>query len=133
MAQFTYQATNNKGNTVSGTVEATDRSAAIAALAHENLRPVHLKEKGAQGDSLSGISNRFFQKKVKPDVLVIFTRQLSTMVGAGVPLLRALNALQSHADNPLLHSTLEQVSTDVQGGSSLDDALEKHPQVFNDV
>jgi len=133
MAQFTYQATNNKGNTVSGTVEATDRSAAIAALTHENLRPVHLKEKGAQGDSLSGISNRFFQKKVKPDVLVIFTRQLSTMVGAGVPLLRALNALQSHAENPLLHSTLEQVSTDVQGGSSLADALEKHPQVFNDV
>ena len=133
MAQFTYKATNNKGNTVSGTVEASDRSAAITALAHENLKPISVKERREGTDSLSGISGKFFQKKIKPDVLVIFTRQMSTMIGAGVPLLRALSALGQHAENPLLKSTLEQVTTDVQGGASLADALEKHPQVFSDV
>ncbi len=133
MAQFTYKATNNKGSTVSGTVEATDRSAAISALTHENLKPISVKEKREGANSLDGFSSKFLRNKVKPDVLVIFTRQLSTMVGAGVPLLRALNALYQHADNPLLKSTLEQVATDVQGGASLADALEKHPAVFNDV
>ncbi len=133
MAQFTYQATNKKGGTVSGTVEAANRSAAIAALTHENLKPISVKEKRENNDSFSGLSSRFFKNKIKPDVLVIFTRQLSTMVGAGVPLLRALNALQQHAENPLLKSTLEQVATDVQGGASLADALEKHPVVFSDV
>ncbi|MCA9339060.1 type II secretion system F family protein, partial [Candidatus Saccharibacteria bacterium] len=114
MAQFTYKATNNKGSTVSGTVEATDRSAAISALTHENLKPISVKEKREGANSLDGFSSKFLRNKVKPDVLVIFTRQLSTMVGAGVPLLRALNALYQHADNPLLKSTLEQVATDVQ-------------------
>lgn len=133
MAQFSYKATNSKGNTVSGTVEATDRSAAISALTHENLKPISVKEKNTGANNLEGFSNRFLKNKVKPDILVIFTRQLSTMVGAGVPLLRALSALQKHADNPLLKSTLEQVTSDVQGGASLADALEKHPTVFNDV
>lgn len=133
MAQFTYKATNNKGSTVSGTVEATDRSAAIAALTHENLKPISVKEKREGANSLDGFSGKFLRNRVKPDVLVIFTRQLSTMVGAGVPLLRALNALYQHTENPLLKSTLEQVTTDVQGGASLADALEKHPAVFNDV
>ncbi len=133
MAQFTYLAVNEKGESTTGNIEASDRNAAISTLAKNKLRPVHLKAAGANKGDLSGIVDRFFGSKVKANTLVIFTRQLSTMIGAGVPLLRALNALQSHADNPLLKTTLEKISDDIQGGSSLANALAKHPRVFNDV
>ena len=133
MAQFIYLAVNEKGESATGNIEASDRNAAIATLAKNKLRPVHLKSASASKGDLSGFMDRFFGAKVKANTLVIFTRQLSTMVGAGVPLLRALNALQNHASNPLLKTTLEKVSDDIQGGSSLANALSKHPRVFNDV
>jgi type IV pilus assembly protein PilC len=72
-------------------------------------------------------------KKVKSDHIVIFTRELSAMVSAGVPLLRALSSLQSHTDSPTLQSVLENVIRDVQGGSPLADALEKYPETFSSV
>ncbi len=133
MAQFTYLAVNEKGESVNGNIEATDRNAAIATLTKNKLRPIHLKAGGTSSGDLSGILDKIFGSKVKANTLVIFTRQLSTMIGAGVPLLRALNALQSHADNPLLKTTLEKVIDDIQGGSALADALGKHPRVFSEV
>lgn len=71
--------------------------------------------------------------KVKSDDIVMFTRQLSAMVGAGVPLLRALNSLQQHTESEGLRKVLGGIIEDVQAGSPLADALEKHPNVFSDV
>ncbi len=133
MAQFTYLAVNEKGESVNGNIEATDRAAAVATLSKKKLRPIHLKSGTPSSNDLSNIFDRFFNSKVKTNTLVIFTRQLSTMIGAGVPLLRALNALKSHADNPLLKSTLDKIIDDIQGGSALADSMSKHPRVFSDV
>jgi type IV pilus assembly protein PilC len=74
-----------------------------------------------------------FGNKVKTTDLVIFTRQLSTMVSAGVPLLRALATLSEQSESAVLRETLAQISKDVQSGMSLGDAFEKHPNVFSDV
>lgn len=130
MARFTYQATNDQGNTVQGVVEANDRAGAMSVLARENLRPISLKE---ERRGLSSLSFNIFKKRVKNTDLVMFTRQLSTMVSAGVPLLRAINAMQRHTESEALSKVLEQVSKDVQGGAPLADALAKHPEAFNDV
>ena len=129
---FDYKATNKNGNEVTGTGEATDRAGAIESLAKQNMRPISLREKGAD-KGVDSFIKRIFGQKVKTNSLVIFTRQLATMVGAGVPLLRALNSLKDNANDPALTEALNGVATDVQSGMPLADAMEKHPNAFNEV
>lgn len=129
MAQFSYQATKDDGSKVAGQVEATDRSSAVKLIVRRQLKPF-LVEEIKEKSVLSLISNT---KKVKSDQLVIFTRQLSAMVSAGVPLLRALTSLQSHTESQALKTILESVVRDVEGGAPLGDALNKFPATFNSV
>ncbi|HEY1085688.1 MAG TPA: type II secretion system F family protein [Candidatus Saccharimonadales bacterium] len=127
MAQFTYQAVDTQGKQRAGQVEASDRSSAVKVLVAQGLRPSLVKEaKTAKSISL-------FKPKVKSDHIVIFTRELSAMVSAGVPLLRALHSLQTHTESPALKKILEAVSRDVEAGAPLGDALEKHGGTFNSV
>src|SRR5690606_5198264 len=70
---------------------------------------------------------------IKSKDIVIFTRQFSTMIGAGVPILRALSTLKEQTDSTALKQALETVVTDVQGGMSLSEALEKHPKAFSET
>lgn len=111
-------------------MEASDENAVIAALAKQNLRPLSVTLAKKESFSLNRLLN---SNKVKSDDLVIFTRQLSAMVGAGVPLLRSLSSLEAHTESQGLKNILVNVIRDVEGGSTLGDALEKHPAVFNDV
>ncbi|HMM62064.1 MAG TPA: type II secretion system F family protein [Candidatus Saccharibacteria bacterium] len=136
MTNFSYIATDGKGGSVNGTIDQPDRSAAIAALVKQGLRPVSLKEaKSGSGSKLKfDFSNILGSNRVKPDQLVIFTRQLSTMVGAGVPLLRALTSLTGHLDeSPALKKILLLAIADIEAGATLGDALAKYPNTFNDV
>lgn len=128
MATFTYQATKKDGSKASGNVEASDRAAALETLKKQGLTPRVIQEtKGkGKGFSLGG-------GKVKSDDLVIFTRELSAMVSAGVPLLRSLSSLQAHSESKALETILGQIVTDVESGSPLADALEKHPRTFSSV
>ena len=130
MAKFDYIALNAKGKTVRGTLEASDRMGALALLTQQNLSPIdlaQLPEKHAAGFGAFGA------KKVKSDDIVMFTRQLSAMVSAGVPLLRALSSQYEHTDSASLKSVLEGIIKEVQSGQPLADALAKYPNVFNDV
>lgn len=130
MPKFSYIATNKEKATINGTVEANDRSAALSAIVRQGLIPITVKETRPQTMFTSSL---FKGKSVKGDDLVIFTRQLSAMISAGVPLLRALNSLERHSDNKVLKELLTDVIKDVEDGASLAVALGKHPAVFNDV
>lgn len=133
MGKFTFTALDASGETHQGTFEAPDRQAAIATLTEKGLQPISVKDAGARKSGDIPLPGFLAKKKVKTDHLVIFTRQLATMVGAGVPLLRALESLQSHGESETLKNIVGDIYHDVQGGSALADALEKHPEVFNDV
>lgn len=135
MTQFAYIALDNQQRTVKGRTEQADRNTVISALANQGLRPISIKEvKKAVGNiDLKWLDSLFKQDRIKPDQLVIITRQLSAMVGAGVPLLRALTALESHAEAPIVRETLADITKQVQAGTTLADALAKHPQSFNDT
>jgi len=135
MASFLYVATDSKGGSVSGLVEATDRAGVIAILNKQSLRPISIKEGSAAATGFLGSLDKLLNSsgKVKSDHLVMFTRQLSAMVGAGVPLIRSLNSLSSHSESPGLTKILAGVIKDVEGGSTLGNALAKYPNVFNDV
>lgn len=134
MPKFAYIAVDLQQKAVNGETEQPDRATVIAALTKQNLRPVSIKEIAIK-KGLGGIdfNNLFQSTKVKNDQLVIFTRQLSAMVGAGVPLLRSLTSLEKHAEDPVLKKTLALIIKDVEGGNSLASALAKFPTIFNDI
>lgn len=138
MPIFSYIAIDNQNKSINGTIEQPDRTSAISALVKQGLRPISIKETKVDTKSKKTTSQfgTLFKNndKVKNDQLVIFTRQLSAMVGAGVPLLRALTSLCDHiTESPALQKILTGVINDVEAGSTLGDALGKYPSTFNDV
>ena len=132
MATFQYIATSNGSNKiVKGEIEALGRDDAIKSITKQQLTPISIKP-------VTKLSNEIKFSILKPhnvkqDELSIFTRQLSTMINAGVPLTRSLNSLQEHTENPVFRDTLENIKGDVESGVSLADALSKHPKVFSDI
>lgn len=133
MAQFQYSASDKLNEVHEGKIEAVDRTAALAAIANRGWRPILLTETNQQKAGTIPLPSFLTKKKIKSDDLVMFTRQLSAMVGAGVPLLRALGSLETYSNSPALKVIVGEVYKDIQGGMPLADALEKHPQAFNDV
>lgn len=133
MTKFAYIATNSAGQSINGTTDQADRSSVIAALKKQGLRPISIKESSSVTIGGFSVGRLLNSNKVKSDHLVMFTRQLSAMVGAGVPLLRAITSLESHSESPGLKKILKNVVRDVEGGASLGDSLAKYPNAFNDV
>jgi type IV pilus assembly protein PilC len=131
MPLYRFTATSESTNNITkGTMDASDESAVLESLKKQHLRPLSITlDKKAN----SAFGSLFGPGKVKADDLVVFTRQLSSMVGAGVPLLRSLNSLEQHSESPALKAILVTVIKDVEGGSPLGDALAKHPKTFSDV
>lgn len=132
MTQFSYVAIDPDRNTVNGKTDLPDRASVIAALQKQNLRPVSIKEVAAKKGFQLNL-NIFEQNKVKGDQLVIFTRQLSAMTGAGVPLLRSLTSLEKHAEDQALKKMLGEIIKKVEGGAPLAEALAMFPNTFNDI
>lgn len=131
MPTFKYVAVGDDNKAANGTLEAADEAAVAEALKKQNLRPLSISpDSGKKGLSFGSFGGG---GHVKSDDLVIFTRQLSAMVGAGVPLLRSLSSLEQHAESPALKAVLVTVIRDVEGGMPLGDALSKHPNTFSDV
>lgn len=130
MPEYTYIATSDNGqNTTKGNIDAPDEASVIEVLKKQNLRPLSITPAKKQ----SSFSSLLNSNKVKSDDLVIFTRQLSAMVGAGVPLLRSLNSLEQHSESPALKAILINIVKDVESGTALGDSLAKHPNTFSDV
>ncbi|RYX79178.1 type II secretion system F family protein [bacterium] len=131
MPRYQYTATSETNKTTTGSLDANDEASVVEALKKQNLRPLSVTlERKKSKLSFSGLLGG---NKVKSDDLVIFTRQLSAMVSAGVPLLRSLSSLEQHSESPALKQTLVGIIKDVEGGSTLGDALSKYPNTFSDV
>lgn len=129
MARFTYTASKD-GKTIHGTSEAASKEALIASLRKQNITPLLIKPEKAGGGLFKGLG---FGKKVKVKELAVFTRQLSTMVSAGVPLNRSLHTLQDQTKSPYFKKVISGVAKDVEGGTPLADAFKKYPNVYSDV
>ncbi len=132
MGTFEYKAVNKQGNTTSGTIEAENKNTATATLIKQGYRPLVIKQQKTGFDpnniKIPGIGG-----KVKSKDIVVFTRQLATMVNAGVPLIRALATLQQQTENEAFKEILENVTKDVESGMTLADSMEKHPKAFSEI
>ncbi len=132
--KFTYTAQTRDGKTVTGTTEAASKEALITALNKQGAKPIVVKAatQSAKQGSGGGFGG-FFKPKVKLKEIVIFSRQLSTMVSAGVPLPRALATLGDQADSKYFKSIIAGIAKDVESGISLGEAFGKYPTVFSEV
>lgn len=129
MPIYMWVAETKKGRKLKGQLEAVDEKIVQNQLKRRNLDVKKIKEKPK--DLFENIA--FLQPKIKKRDLVIFTRQFSTMIDAGLPLVQGLNILAEQAENPTFRLLLKQVVSDVEGGASLNEALKKHPHVFDDL
>jgi type IV pilus assembly protein PilC len=127
MPIFTYVGKSKRGRVLKGEIEAVDARIAGIQLKRKNIEVTKLKPKPK--DLFENIS--FLRPKVTKKDLVIFTRQFSTMIDAGLPLVQGLNILSEQMENKTFKAMLKQITKDVEGGSTLADALNKHPKVFD--
>jgi type IV pilus assembly protein PilC len=125
MASFVYVARDTAtGREIRNSVDAATEQAAIAALLNRNLLVVSIQEKvGKKGRSSGG--------RVSLQDLVLFTRQLATMVDAGLAMVQSLQALSEQATNKAMRDVIRDVCARVEAGDSFSEALQKHPKVFN--
>jgi type IV pilus assembly protein PilC len=128
MSTFVYKVRDVRGIPANGEVEADSRAVVATELRNKGYTVVKINEKNA-GTSLSGMLKD--TKRIKSKHITIFSRQFATMISSGLALLRALYILENQTQNPKLKQVIGEIRTDVEGGSSLSDSLEKHPKVFN--
>ena len=129
MPFFLWVAETRKGKKLKGELEAANEQIALSQLKKRNLKVLKIKLKPK--DLFENIS--FMQPKVTSKDLVIFTRQFSTMIDAGLPLVQGLTILAEQTENPTFRGMLKQITRDVEGGSTLAEAMKKHPKVFDDL
>ena len=133
MPAFSYKAKNPDGSVVSGVIEAEGRKAVVDRLRAQKLLVLEVAEKTAGPfDAVKAIWSRR-KARVNSQDLVHFSRQLSTMVGAGVPIVQGLAILETQAENPAFQVVLGGVRADIEGGLSISDALKKRPEVFPEL
>jgi type IV pilus assembly protein PilC len=126
VATFTYRARNRQGEILEDRTEAVDTTAVVAELRQKGLLVIDVKEQSvAQKDILAPF------KRIKLGDLVVFSRQLATMINAGLPIVRALYVLSEQTENQKLREAVIQVRKDVEAGLALSDALAQHPEVFS--
>jgi len=125
MPSFTYVAREaGTGREIRSTMDAQNEQSAIAGLLNRNLLVVSIQEKiGKKGKAAGG--------KVALSDLVVFTRQLATMIDAGLAMVQSLQALAEQTTNKIMRDTIKDVCTRVEGGDSFSEALSKHPKAFN--
>src|SRR5438034_3834492 len=152
MPRFTYVALDSRGQESTGLVEAASTNEAIGQLRQAGFFPTNVYEEGKGGGRDGKAAKRaakaarvaqprekgkgivlFQRKKVKPKILMIFTRQLATLIDSGLPLLRSLNVLAKQERDPVLKNTINKLADSVQGGSTFSESLAQYPIIFNDL
>jgi type IV pilus assembly protein PilC len=131
MADFNYIAKDKTGNTVKGDVSAPDKLRALEILRGKSLLIIKLEEKKKMslGFSLSIFKRK---KKIPLDELVVFTRQMATLTGAGITIVNSLDTLAEQTQNQVFKACLQEVRDNVNTGSSLSEGMDKYRSLFSD-
>lgn len=131
MPVYRYRATSPAGAAQAGVVDAPDLDQAIDVVHRMGLTPIRLEVSApARAASTKRV---WFQRRVTTRDLILFTRQLETMLEAGLPILSALEILHQQAAHPVLKGAIDRVRSDVEQGSTLTEALRRHPRCFPTV
>ncbi|MEW6741155.1 MAG: type II secretion system F family protein [Planctomycetota bacterium] len=135
MPNFKYSAKSNEGKTFTGMMEAASPAEVVGELRKKNLTILNIREVSGRSRPGGTLLSRSKGRAGRPkrDELVVMTRQLSTMISAGLTLLDSLEVLAEQADSPRFRATLRAVTDDIRGGSDLSRALARHPGAFSNI
>lgn len=129
MKKFTYEARDKSSDKiVKSIVQAESERAAAKVLLEQGYVPLNIKEDSGDSSFLSQLTGRITTKDK-----IVFTRQLATLIGAGIPLAQAIRTVLEQTQNKRLQEIIQEVIADVEGGRPLSEAFAKHPQVFDKV
>lgn len=127
---FAYKVRDSSGKILDGQIEGSSQGAVVKSLRERGLIPLKIEEKAASTGLKTEIKIPGFSDRVKPKEVVVFSRQFATMVNSGLSLIRTLTILEQQTESSALKVIVSEVKTDVEKGSSLSVALEKHPKAF---
>jgi type IV pilus assembly protein PilC len=139
MAMYEYEAINAQGKAITGQIDARNQDEAIAKIRELNLFPTRVSEKKqtqqavARGGGGRARKRSFAIGGVRGRDLTLFTRQLSTLTDAGIPIVQSLNILENQMKPGALKNIVGTVADDVEGGSSLSEAMGRHPKAFDEL
>lgn len=129
MKKFNYQARDGATNKiVKATVQADSENSAAKLLIEQGFTPLDIKEVNESSGLFSGLKNRVTTKD-----RIVFTRQLATLIGAGLPLSQSLHTVLEQTENKRLQGVIQDIVASVEGGRSLSESFSKHPEVFDKV
>lgn len=129
MPVFQWSGKNRKGEVKRGEIDLADERAVKAHLARQGITPTKIRKKPK--DILAGVP--FLQPKVEEKDVILFTRQFSTMIDAGLPIVQCLDILQSQEENSTFKAILKDIKEQVESGTTLADAMRRHPKQFDDL
>ena len=129
MNKYSYEARDAASNKiVKSTVQAESEIAAAKLLSAQGFTPLKIELE----DDRAGIFKRFANRVTTKDKIV-FTRQLATLIGAGLPLSQSMRTVHDQTQNKSMQQIVQEIIGDIEGGRSLSDAFNKHPKVFDNV
>lgn len=131
MPKFTWEGRSKSGQAQKGEMEAPSAEAVAVTLRGQGISPGPIKERGKGMDMEIKIPG--FEPKVDAKDVVIFTRQFSTMIDAGLPLVQCLDILSSQQENKTFKKVLYEIKDSVESGSTFADSLKKHPKIFDNL
>jgi type II secretory pathway component PulF len=129
MPEFLYKATTLKGETVEGLMDGKDEESIIQGLHRLSYIPIRISLAQTKGSSFR--LTAILPKRVGIKDLLVFTQEFSTLISAGLPMDRSLNILGALTENEKLRETTKEVLTQIEGGSSLAEALSQYPRIFS--
>ncbi|WP_273428673.1 MULTISPECIES: type II secretion system F family protein [Marinobacter] len=132
--QFSYRGKNDRGILQQGSLVAANADAAASELMRQGITPLTIREQKAQaslGDRLNSMP--LFRKKVTLDELIVFCRQMYALTKAGIPLIRTMRGLADTTRSPVLAEVLEDVTSRLEGGTTMATAMQAHPSVFSEL
>ena len=133
MPTFLWEGKTAQGKIIRDEIEASSREAVFAILRERRIRPIptRIREKGAGMEKEIKIPG--FGESVKPKEVAVFTRQFAAMIDAGLPIVQCLSILGEQTQNKTFRRKLLAIRKDVEGGTTLAEALKKHPKIFDDL
>jgi MSHA biogenesis protein MshG len=131
MPLFKYKARNNSGDSLAGQLEANTLDSAATQLIKSGITPIEINELKQGNDYLKLIKRKLRSRQPKLQDLIFLSRQMFTLMKAGVPIIRAINGLSDNLTNPILIETMKDVVNSLESGRELSVAMAQHPQVFN--
>ncbi|HTN32528.1 MAG TPA: type II secretion system F family protein [Marinobacter sp.] len=132
--QFSYRGKDSRGVIQQGSLAAADAEAAASELMRQGITPLVINEQHEQTSAFSRLNNLpLFRKKITLDELIVFCRQMYALTKAGIPLIRTMRGLAETSRSPVLAEVLNDVTSRLEGGVTMANAMQAHPKVFSEL